>query len=151
MEWLLDLAPFLRTTAAAILVIFVAHRVLERGDGRTEGRQFRNQLFMNTRPLAEDRRFITKPRVATGSEAPRVSPADDVAFDKADAAESLEKLREKLAKTDEEIDALKTKLKNAEGDREQASLEVALSKCESRKEGLSAAIAERDEQGDEDE
>ena len=54
-------------------------------------------------------------------------------FDKADAAESLEKMRESVQKIDEEIDALKKKLKSAEGDPERAALETALAKLESRK------------------
>ena len=32
--------------AAAILLLFVVHRILERGGARAEGRQFRNQLVM---------------------------------------------------------------------------------------------------------
>ena len=84
-------------------------------------------------------------------EASRDSRTDDVVFDKADAAESLEKMRESLEKIDEEIDALKKKLKSAEGDPERTALESALAKLESRKQALSVTIAEREEKGDEDE
>ena len=56
-----------------------------------------------------------------------------------------------IAKIDEEIDALKKRLKSAEGDPERAALETTLAKLESRKQALSVAIAEREEKGDEDE
>jgi len=113
-----------------------------------DGIEIVSPIFLNTRPLPEDRRFISKPSLTTGPEAPRVSRAEHVAFDKADAAESLEKMRETLAKIDEEIDTLRTKLENAEGDEEQASIEAVLSRCESRKETLSASLAQREGEGD---
>ena len=105
--------------------------------------------FMNTRPLTEDRRFIAKTKATASSEASRESRTEDVVFDKADAAESLEKMRESLEKSDEEIDALKKTLKKAEGDPERASLETALARLESRKEALGAVIAKHQEQADE--
>ena len=46
MEWLLNLAPSFGTIAAAIVSLFVVHRILERGGARAGGRQFRNQLVM---------------------------------------------------------------------------------------------------------
>jgi small-conductance mechanosensitive channel len=107
--------------------------------------------FMNTRPLTEDRRFIPKTKTTARREASRESRTDQVVFDKADAAESLEKMRESLQKIDEEIDALKKRLKSTEGDPERAALETTLAKLESRKQALSVAIAEREEKGDEDE
>jgi len=107
--------------------------------------------FMNTRPLLEDRRFISKRKVAAGHGASRDSRADDVVFDKADAAESLEKMRNGLQKIDEEIDALNKKLKSAEGDPEQVALEAALGKLEFKKQAISVAIAKREEKGDENE
>jgi small-conductance mechanosensitive channel len=107
--------------------------------------------FMNTRPLTEDRRFIPKTKAAAGPEVSRDSRADDVVFDKADAAESLEKMRESLEKMDDEVDALKKTLEKAEGDPERAALESALAKLESRKQALSVTIAEREEKGDDDE
>jgi hypothetical protein len=106
---------------------------------------------MNSRPLREDRRLIPKTRAAAGPEASRDSRTDDVVFDKADAAESLEKMRENLQKVDEEIDALKKKTKSAEGDPERAAFETALAKLEARKQALSAAIAKREEKSDENE
>ncbi|MDH3785482.1 MAG: mechanosensitive ion channel family protein, partial [Acidobacteriota bacterium] len=46
MDWFLNVAPSVGTTAAAIVFLFVVHRILERGGARVEGRQFRNQLVM---------------------------------------------------------------------------------------------------------
>lgn len=116
-----------------------------------DGVEIVSPTFMNTRPLPEDRRFIPKTKAAAGREVARDSRTDDVVFDKADAAESLEKMRESLAKTDEEIDALKKKLKKAEGDPERASLETALARLESKKQALSVVIAKRQEQDDKNE
>jgi len=105
--------------------------------------------FMNTRSLPEDRRFIPKAKTAAGPRESRDSRTDEVAFDKAEAAESLEKMRANLKEVGEEIDALKKELKKAEGDPERTALETALARLESRKEALSAVIAKREERADE--
>jgi small conductance mechanosensitive channel len=107
--------------------------------------------FMNTRSLAEGRRFIPRTKAAARHEPSRESRTEDVVFDKADAAESLENMRESLKKIDEEIDAQKKQLKSAEGDPERAALETALAKLESRKQALSIVIAKREEKGDRNE
>lgn len=69
----------------------------------------------------------------------------------ADAAQTLEKMRNVLQKIDEEIDALNKKRNSAEGDPEQVALAAALDKLEFKKQAISGAIAKREEKGDENE
>ena len=103
--------------------------------------------FRNTRSLADDRRFIPKaPRAARPEAAPPPSKAEDAAFDKADAAESLEAMRERVEKIDQEIAGLKEKRKEADGDPERADLEAAASRLEARKQMLLGLIAQREDQ-----
>ena len=137
----------IRPTLSILLRAFRAQVVLSEWDDV----EIVSPTFMNTRPLTEDRRFIPKTKAAAGPEVSRDSRTDDVVFDKADAAESLEKMRESLEKMDDEVDALKKTLEKAEGDPERAALETALAKLESRKQGVSVTIAEREEKGDDDE
>jgi len=102
--------------------------------------------FRNTRSLLDDRRFIPRRSRATQSEASPASKAEDAAFDKADAAETLEAMRERVKKIDEEIAGLKEKRKEAEGDPERADLETAATRLEARKQMLLGLIAQREEQ-----
>ena len=103
--------------------------------------------FRNTRSLADDRRFIPKaPRAARPEVTPSPSKAEDAAFDKADAAENLEAMRERVKKIDEEIAGLKEKRKEPDGDPERADLEATRSKLEARKQMLLGLIAQREDQ-----
>jgi small-conductance mechanosensitive channel len=106
--------------------------------------------FRNTRRLPDDRRFIPERRHPARGDESRVSKAEDAAFDKADAAESLEAMRARVKKIDEEIADLEETRKEADGDPERADLEAARSRLEARKRTLLGLIAEREDQNREE-
>jgi small-conductance mechanosensitive channel len=102
--------------------------------------------FRNTRALSPERRFIPERPRATPPDASRDSKTEAVVFDKADAAESLEAMRERVKGIEEELAALKEKAKKADRDSEREELAAAAAALEARKEALAASIARREEQ-----
>ncbi|HOP06517.1 MAG TPA: mechanosensitive ion channel [candidate division Zixibacteria bacterium] len=79
--------------------------------------------FMNQRPLPPDKKFIPTPhRTATRSVPPETSAPEAIVFDKADEAESVEKLRERLEETIKSIDAVNDEIKEADNETDRKSL-----------------------------
>jgi small conductance mechanosensitive channel len=70
--------------------------------------------FMNTRTLPETRRFIPEAERTTPEPAAPASAPESVLFDKADQAESIEKLHEVRNELQEKSEAIKNQLKDAE-------------------------------------
>jgi hypothetical protein len=60
--------------------------------------------FMNTRPLAEDRVFIPDP--SSGRRSVHRTQAEDIAFDKADEAASVEDIRKRIELVDARLETL---------------------------------------------
>ena len=91
--------------------------------------------FMNSRALAESDRFIPEPSrpVETTSEV----QAEDVAFDLADEAASVEELKKSIELIDEELEAL--------GQEADEAVTQTIEKLETRKARLSARVAEATE------
>jgi hypothetical protein len=111
-----------------------------------DGIEIVSPFFRNVRSLPDDRRFMSKTRAAARSEKARLSKSEELAFDKADAAESLDEMREQMKKIDEKTALLAEQLKQAKELAERESLEGARSRLESRKQALSALIVEREEE-----
>ena len=61
------------------------------------------------------------------------------------SAETLEAMRERVKKIDEEIAGLKEKRKEADGDPERADLEATAARLEARKQMLLGLIAQRED------
>jgi small-conductance mechanosensitive channel len=103
--------------------------------------------FMNTRSIAEGRAFVPRRSVATpeAAKAEAASKPEDVVFDKAEEAESLESLKESHRKLIEEIGELEGKIKEAEDDEAKVALEATLGRLSNRKEFLERIIASREE------
>jgi small-conductance mechanosensitive channel len=106
--------------------------------------------FMNQRVLPESRVFVPADR--SPQAAPVSTPAQEqVAFDKAEEAESLEGLRTRYRELGEEIDSLRGEIKGAaKGSPEREGLEERLARLEGRRERLADLIAKREETVDED-
>jgi small-conductance mechanosensitive channel len=103
--------------------------------------------FMNQRVLAENRQFIPKPtsrkaRAETAKELPEA-----VVFDKAEEAESLEKLKERQEALHGEIGQLKSAMAEATDDAGRAALEEKIQQAKARLERLSAYIIKREKEG----
>ncbi len=76
-----------------------------------DGIEIVSPRFMNTRAIPPDRRFIP-PAVPAAEPAPAAAP-EDVAFDKAEEAASLESLRERLQQARDELAATDQQIKEA--------------------------------------
>jgi small-conductance mechanosensitive channel len=100
--------------------------------------------FMNQRVLPLDRRFVAKPVAeAIADTGPKDLP-EAVVFDKADEAESLERLRERQKELEDELAELKSALSAATDDDDRASMEQKMEFAKARLERLAAYIAERE-------
>jgi len=104
--------------------------------------------FMNQRALAQDKTFIPKPsRTDTGPVQSKEWP-EAVVFDKADEAESIEKLHDRLDEIQKERKELKKELEDA-AESERKGLETRLLQNEAACERLTAYIAEREKEAEE--
>jgi len=99
--------------------------------------------FMNQRVQPPDRTFIPRVKTATAPPKGETPSPEAVVFDKADEAESLEKLQERQKNLGEEIDRLKASLGNAQDENAKAAIEVEIEKLRTRLERLAIYIDER--------
>ena len=99
--------------------------------------------FRNVRNLAAGKRFI--PHRVMESAAPKsVSSPDELAFDKAEEAESLEALRLSLASLGDEIKQQEERLKGLDQGAEHERAQHQLAALQSRRERLERIIAARE-------
>ncbi|MBD3403274.1 mechanosensitive ion channel [candidate division GN15 bacterium] len=101
--------------------------------------------FMNTRAFDPGREFIPKESaLATTPDTPKVAP-ESVVFDKADEAESLEKLQERYDTLGTDIEQAREQLKEASTESDKARLEAEISRLEQSREHLADYITQRSE------
>jgi len=101
--------------------------------------------FMNTRPLQTDQVFIPKtpsPHEKPPEDAAKTT-AEDLVFDKAEEAESLEKLRERYDSLGKDLDEIKEAQKKTEDGGEHKALDEKFTRIEARRERLAEYIAQR--------
>jgi small-conductance mechanosensitive channel len=98
--------------------------------------------FMNTRALPEDRSFIPRSaKVYHEVEKPHDKPApEEIVFDKAEEAESLEKLRERLNDLANQTEELKELMEQTQDENEKEKLKLKIQQLEDRREGLADYI-----------
>lgn len=99
--------------------------------------------FMNTRALPTDAIFIPKASRRAAAIEPESSP-EDLVFDKAEEAESLETVRLACRKVAEEIEALEGQVKNAPTDADREKVQRELSLLQLRKTRLERIISDRE-------
>jgi len=103
--------------------------------------------FMNQRVLDKDKQFIAQPvtqKVAMESKKP---PPEAVVFDKAEEAESLEKLRERQQELHKELNELKSALAEAPDDTSRNSIKDKIEWTKTRLERLTDYIVKREQEG----
>jgi small conductance mechanosensitive channel len=100
--------------------------------------------FMNTRQLSADVKFIPKVIRENEPAKPEVAP-EDIVFDKAEEAESIEQLRQRFEGMGEEIKNLEKALKETEIDGERAKIESQIERLQKSCEALAARL-ESDEE-----
>lgn len=109
-----------------------------------EGIEIVSPSFMNTRALQEDKNFIPPAATSSSASKSQTSP-DSLVFDKAEKAESVEKLRESLDETEARIRACDELLANTPTDQARQAAETEKEQLRSRAERLSVLIARREE------
>lgn len=103
--------------------------------------------FMNQRALPPEKTFIPKPSRAPAEPMPSKETPEAVVFDKADEAESLEKLHDRLKEMRQERDELKKALGEA-GKSEKEAIEKRLTQLESSQDRLTEYIEQREKEAD---
>jgi small-conductance mechanosensitive channel len=101
--------------------------------------------FMNTRAMAEDRRVIPRMDVLRADERD-ISVPEELVFDKADQAESLEKMRERYEQLGKEIDDSKKRLADAVYNSERDALRGEIDRLDDRRKRLAEYIKKREEE-----
>lgn len=110
-----------------------------------DGVEIVSPTFMNTRAVPEGKAFIPQ-MVQPAAEAeptPKAIP-EDLVFDKADEAESLEKLAERYDAIGKELEETREKLKNAGSDEERERLEDRADRLGTTRERLADVIRKRE-------
>lgn len=100
--------------------------------------------FMNTRTVAKDQTFIARERQEPGTPASAPSP-DSLIFDKAEKAESVSNLRDKLAEVEARIRGCDKVLADSPSEQAQAAATTEKEQQQQRAERLSALIARKEE------
>jgi small-conductance mechanosensitive channel len=100
--------------------------------------------FMNTRAVAKDQTFIAREHQEGGTPAPGPSP-DSLIFDKAEKAESVSNLRDKLAEVEARIREYDKVLADSPSEQAQAAAMTEKEQQQQRAERLSALIARKEE------
>jgi small conductance mechanosensitive channel len=103
--------------------------------------------FMNTRTLSEEKVFIPEPTKlkVEVEESQRESKPEKLVFDKAEEAESIEKLREKHQIAGQEIKARKEELKQSGGGDAGGNIKMEIERLEKRREILADVIKRKEE------
>ncbi len=104
--------------------------------------------FMNTRQLSADEKVIPKIIRDDESVKPEAAP-EDVVFDKAEEAESVEQLRERLEAVVTEIASLEKSLKEVKDDHEKAGIETRIGRLKKAREALGSRLETKQQQAQE--
>ncbi|MBT8131576.1 MAG: mechanosensitive ion channel [Gammaproteobacteria bacterium] len=110
----------------------------------TAGIEIVSPNFMNTRAIQKNKTFIAKGQKDAGSPVSATSP-DSLIFDKAEKAESVSNLRDKLAEVEARIRDCDAVLAASPGEQAQAAATTEKEQLQQRAERLSALIARKEE------
>ena len=104
--------------------------------------------FMNTRAFPETRSFIPRAEYKPGETEPATEKrsAEEIAFDKADEAESIEKLHERFGTLGKEIDKLKERIKETEDESKKDELRLQEEWLNTRRERIAEIIKRKEEE-----
>jgi small conductance mechanosensitive channel len=123
-------------------------RMLDRLHGA--GYEIVSPTFMNTRALSESKRFMPPEERVEEKEAPSISAEPErVVFDKAEEAESLEKLKETSLALSKEIEELKQNREQAADRAEKDRVRDRIKQLEDRRKWLMELIEKREKESPE--
>lgn len=110
-----------------------------------DGVEIVSPTFMNTRALGDTRQFIPRPIREQAAEGDKTPPPERIVFEKADAAESLDNLRQQVEDAAKEIEALKKQTGEEKDTNACAKLEGQIEFLNLRRERLTEIIKAREE------
>jgi small-conductance mechanosensitive channel len=116
-----------------------------------DGIEIVSPTFMNTRALPENKTFIprsSEPSMERGDTAPRPVP-EDLIFDKAEEAESVEKLIERHDLIGKEIEEIKVAMKGATDEKRREEMKTRVTRLETARNKLAEIIKKRKEESQE--
>ena len=104
--------------------------------------------FMNTRTVSDRKKYVpTAKDVHKKPVEPSVQAVpEEIVFDKAEKAESLEKLRETLEALNKEIETIKERLHQTKNESERKTLEDQVNNLKSRHERIAEILKRKEEQ-----
>jgi small-conductance mechanosensitive channel len=102
--------------------------------------------FVNRRDLTGNRVFIPEQAEATVNAVEHRIAAEDVVFDKAERAENVERMRERLAGLNESLQAMDDKISAAESAEQKDALKAAKQRMEAQLERLGKVIRRAEQQ-----
>ncbi len=153
---ILELGDFSVTYRAAGLLRDPKHLLSARSRLRAEmidalhraGIEIVSPTFMNTRAFDPDRHFAPAAEDDPGGQQAPAGPTfEELAFDKADEAESVENLHRIDAGLEEKIEALRVEARKLSGTEKEAHVER-IDRLEQRREKIAALLRAREESGD---
>jgi small conductance mechanosensitive channel len=93
--------------------------------------------FMNTRAIPETKAFVPRAaEIVKPEETPPEKAPEEIVFDKAIEAESIEKIRERFKALGKDIEAIKEVIKRSEDESEKDKLKSDLEQAETRRRRL---------------
>lgn len=110
----------------------------------SEGIEIVSPTFMNTRAVDKKKPFISDVPRESANETNETSP-DSLAFDKAEKAESVEKLRDMLEEAEARIHACRDVISDPPNDQAREAAETEKQELESRVERLASLITRKEE------
>jgi len=113
-------------------------------DLHAAGIEIVSPTFMNQRALPPGKRFIPEQVGQRADQHEDTAPPEKVIFDKADEAESIEKLRERLARRQKELSELKKKMDQGDGLMDKGALKEQRKVLEERAARLAEYIKKRE-------
>ncbi|MCK5126636.1 MAG: mechanosensitive ion channel family protein [candidate division Zixibacteria bacterium] len=103
--------------------------------------------FMNTRDFSDGKRFIPVSEPSKAENTDSEPEVEEVAFDKADEAESLENLKEKLEQISQEVSEVESELKGSPGPDAEVQLKKRLTRLKKRYEYVSDLLNAKESDG----
>jgi len=151
---IMELGDYAVTYRASGMLVEVKHLISIRSRLREmmldnlhqAGIEIVSPAFMNTRALPEQKVFIPHRSVPKTEEKSGTEPGiEKLVFDIADEAESVEKLNEMLTETINEIDSVKSQIKEASSDEGKERMKSHIERLDARKEQIKLLIQKMNE------
>ena len=153
--YVMDLGDFSVTYRVAGLCTDVKHVLSSKSNLRKmmmdhlqgNGIEIVSPTFMNTRAIPKGKSIMPeKSEISTTDKLDDSGSPESIVFDKAEEAQSIEKLKEELKTIEEKISEIKDNIKKSETEQEETKLKNALDKLQKKKEQIIERIKEAEKE-----